>query len=111
VGENSIRAGLFRKMCKLGGTSINVIQPKAVLTERCKLNTGIEVDRLKKVANEQSLHNVVFIPPVRLDEVGACLKSADTLLVNLSAVPYFTYYYAFKNISLDGSWQINIDGS
>jgi sugar O-acyltransferase (sialic acid O-acetyltransferase NeuD family) len=43
VGRNSIRAKLFLKMCKLGGTPINVIHPKAVLTERCQLNSGIAV--------------------------------------------------------------------
>lgn len=41
VGQNSTRASLFRKMCDLHGTPINVIHPKAVLTERCQLSFGI----------------------------------------------------------------------
>ena len=41
VGQNSTRASLFRKMCELHGTPINVTHPKAVLSERCQLSSGI----------------------------------------------------------------------
>lgn len=43
VGQNSVRANLYQKARGLGGTPINLIHPKAVLTERCHLDSGITV--------------------------------------------------------------------
>ena len=43
VGRNSTRAKLYQKARGLGGTPINVIHPKTVLTERCQLDSGIAV--------------------------------------------------------------------
>ncbi len=53
------------------------------------LGGGIEVDRLKNVANKQSLTNVIFLPPVPFGEVGAYLNSADALFVHLKQDPLF----------------------
>jgi sugar O-acyltransferase (sialic acid O-acetyltransferase NeuD family) len=43
VGRNSVRANLYQKLRGLGGTPINLIHPKAVLTERCQLDSGIAI--------------------------------------------------------------------
>ena len=53
------------------------------------LGGGIEVDRLKMEAKEQSIYNTVFLPPVSIDKVGTYLKSADALLVHLKQNPLF----------------------
>jgi glycosyltransferase involved in cell wall biosynthesis len=50
---------------------------------------GIEVEHLKRVATEQGLENVLFLPPVPMDEVGAVLGAADALLVHLRRDPLF----------------------
>jgi colanic acid biosynthesis glycosyl transferase WcaI len=48
---------------------------------------GMEVERLKQRAS--SLHNVVFLPRMPMDEVGHVLHSADVLLVHLKDDPLF----------------------
>jgi colanic acid biosynthesis glycosyl transferase WcaI len=53
------------------------------------LGDGIEVDRLKNVANKKSLTNVIFLPSVPFGEVGTYLKSADALFVHLKQDPLF----------------------
>jgi colanic acid biosynthesis glycosyl transferase WcaI len=53
------------------------------------LGGGIEVDRLKMKAKEQSIYNIVFLPPVSIDKVGTYLNSADALLVHLKQDPLF----------------------
>ena len=47
------------------------------------LGGGLEVNNLKQLAQKLDLHNVVFLPPVPMAEVGAYLNSADALLVHL----------------------------
>jgi len=47
------------------------------------LGAGLEVDRLKQVAADMQLHNVLFLPAVPMGEVGAYLQAADVLLVHL----------------------------
>jgi sugar O-acyltransferase (sialic acid O-acetyltransferase NeuD family) len=41
VGLNSKRADLYRQMNEWGGSPVNLIHPKAILTERCCLDQGI----------------------------------------------------------------------
>ena len=53
------------------------------------LGGGIEVDRLKMKTKEQSINNIIFLPPVSIDEVGTYLNSADALLVHLKQDPLF----------------------
>lgn len=50
---------------------------------------GVEVDGLKHRAAELRLHNVTFIPPVPMAEVGTLLSAADALLVHLRRDPLF----------------------
>jgi colanic acid biosynthesis glycosyl transferase WcaI len=47
------------------------------------LGGGIEVSRLQQRAVKLKLHNVVFLPPVPMTEVGTILNAADALLVHL----------------------------
>ena len=53
------------------------------------LGGGVEVSRLKQRAAELQLHNVVFLPPVPMAEVGNFLHAADALLVHLRKDPLF----------------------
>lgn len=50
---------------------------------------GTEVQRLKDMAQSLHLHNVLFIPGMPINEVGALLDHADGLLVHLQADPLF----------------------
>jgi glycosyltransferase involved in cell wall biosynthesis len=50
---------------------------------------GVDVDTLKAQAAKLALHNVVFIPPVPMSEVGTLLNEADALLVHLRRDPLF----------------------
>lgn len=47
------------------------------------LGGGLEVENLKRLSQERTLNNVVFLPPVSMGEVGLYLNSADALLVHL----------------------------
>jgi colanic acid biosynthesis glycosyl transferase WcaI len=53
------------------------------------LGRGVEVERLKAEAARRQLSNVVFLPAVPMDEVGAYLQGADALLVHLRKDPLF----------------------
>lgn len=53
------------------------------------LGCGVEVDRLKALATERQLRNVMFLPPVPMAEVGTVLNAADALLVHLRKDPLF----------------------
>lgn len=53
------------------------------------LGGGVEVDKLKQLAKDKLLLNVVFIPPVPMTEVGSLLAAADALLVHLKKDPLF----------------------
>jgi colanic acid biosynthesis glycosyl transferase WcaI len=51
------------------------------------LGDGVQGDALR--AKAQGLQNVTFLPPVKVDEVGAYLQAADVLLVHLANEPVF----------------------
>jgi colanic acid biosynthesis glycosyl transferase WcaI len=53
------------------------------------LGGGVEVNRLKQRTVDLRLHNVVFLPPVPMAEVGTLLHAADALLVHLRKDPLF----------------------
>lgn len=53
------------------------------------LGGGVEVTRLQARASELGLRNVVFLPPVPMQQVGTLLAAADALLVHLRADPLF----------------------
>ncbi len=50
---------------------------------------GVEVENLKKAAQEQGLRNVQFIPRMKEDEVANLLTMSDLLLVHLKNDPLF----------------------
>ena len=50
---------------------------------------GIEVDRLKEIARERRLNNVLFLPRRPVSEIGEILNLADVLLVHLKDDPLF----------------------
>lgn len=54
------------------------------------LGGGVEVERLQKLAADESILNVTFLPPVPMTEVGHYLNAADALLVHLKKDPLFT---------------------
>ena len=54
------------------------------------LGGGVEVDRLKEMAERMGLGNVSFLPAVPMNEVGKYLGAADALLVHLKKDPLFS---------------------
>jgi len=53
------------------------------------LGGGVEVDRLKEMAEAKGLANVTFLPAVPMSKVGNYLSAADALLVHLKKDPLF----------------------
>ena len=53
------------------------------------LGGGVEVNRLIQRTVDLRLHNVIFLPPVSMAEVGTLLFAADALLVHLRKDPLF----------------------
>lgn len=50
---------------------------------------GVELPELRARAEAEQLHNVVFIPRVPMNQVGAYLHAADAVLVHLKRDPLF----------------------
>ena len=50
---------------------------------------GIEVPKLKKVAEKLNISNVTFLPRVEMSEIGNILMRADVLLIHLKDDPLF----------------------
>lgn len=50
---------------------------------------GVDVDRLKSLAQQKSPSNVLFLPRMPMNEVGNVLNGADVLLVHLRDDPLF----------------------
>ena len=84
-------AGNMGKAQSLGA----VLDAAAILGERrpevriVLVGGGVEVDRLKRVASERQLDNVVFIPQLPMSRIGSVLRAADVLLVHLRDDPLF----------------------
>ena len=53
------------------------------------LGEGVELEKLKQIAEIQQLRNVVFIPQMPMADVGVALNAADVLLVHLRKDPLF----------------------
>lgn len=51
---------------------------------------GIDLDSLKQKSKDWHMENVVFIPRLPMNEVGAVLMAADVLLVHLKDEPLFS---------------------
>ncbi|KYG64720.1 glycosyltransferase WbuB [Bdellovibrio bacteriovorus] len=50
---------------------------------------GIDADRLKKLAQDRQLTNVIFVPRMPVTEVGRLMSNCDVLLVHLKKDPLF----------------------
>lgn len=72
-----------------------VLEAAAILSQEAPaakfvfLGGGVEVDRLKEMAQIKGLGNVNFLPAVPMNEVGSYLGAADALLVHLKKDPLF----------------------
>lgn len=66
-----------------------ILQSRGSSAEFVFLGGGVEVDRLKNLAAQNSLANVAFLPAVPMTEVGRYLQAADALLVHLKKDPLF----------------------
>ena len=66
-----------------------ILQARGSRASLVMLGGGVEVGRLKTLALEIKLGNVVFLPPVPMSEVGTVLAAADVLLVHLRKDPLF----------------------
>lgn len=66
-----------------------IVQIKAPNIRFVFIGGGVEVDNLKRIAQEKMLHNVRFLPAVPMSEIGSILEKADALLVHLRKDPLF----------------------
>lgn len=53
------------------------------------VGSGVESEKLKALASQKKLTNVLFKPAVPVDQVGDILAGADALLVHLASSPVF----------------------
>jgi glycosyltransferase involved in cell wall biosynthesis len=53
------------------------------------VGAGVEVRRLRDMAEARSLDNLTFLPAMPMSEIGSVLRSADALLVHLRRDPLF----------------------
>jgi colanic acid biosynthesis glycosyl transferase WcaI len=73
-----------------------IVQQKHLQVRFVFLGGGVEVEKLKHLANIKKLDNLIFIPKVPINEVGLMLQKADVLLVHLKDDPIFKYYLPSK---------------
>ncbi|MEF8710864.1 MAG: glycosyltransferase family 4 protein [Candidatus Accumulibacter propinquus] len=73
-----------------------VIQAAAMIQADCLdvrfifIGSGVDVERLKNLAIDLKLDNVLFLPRRPVSEIGAFLRLADALLVHLRKDPLFS---------------------
>ena len=89
---NVVFAGTMGKAQALEAVlkAARLVQEENTLVQFVFVGGGIEVDKLKNLAQELLLNNVVFIPQMPMSEVGEVLRSADVLLVHLRNDPLFS---------------------
>lgn len=88
---NIVFAGTMGKAQALDAvlaTAERVLQESPVI-QFVFVGGGVDVDRLKAVASERKLSNVIFLPRMPMSEVGSVLSAADALLVHLRDDPLF----------------------
>lgn len=64
-----------------------IVQEQEPIVRFVFIGGGVDVPRLREVAGDAT--NVVFLPPVPMDQVAAYLTNADALLVHLRKDPLF----------------------
>lgn len=67
-----------------------IIRDKAAEIHFVFIGGGVEAERLKRLAKERSLDNVIFFQAVPMRAIGTILNKADALLVHLRKDPLFT---------------------
>jgi len=73
----------------------SVLEAAAILQRRGSrvsfvlIGGGVELEGLKRRAEREALLNVVFMPALPMSVIGAYLRAADALLVNLRRDPLF----------------------
>jgi colanic acid biosynthesis glycosyl transferase WcaI len=84
-------AGTMGKAQALEGVieAAKIIQTQQPQVNFVFVGGGIEVENLKQIAENSQLTNVIFIPKVPMDRVGAMLQRAEVLLVHLKDDPLF----------------------
>lgn len=70
-------------------SAARVLQEQGSRVQFLMVGGGIEVPHLKRLASEQGLNNIEFLPPVPMKEIGLYLAAADALLVHLKKDPLF----------------------
>lgn len=79
-----------------GGQGLDAVLEAAALLKVAQPNArllfiggGTEKMRLQGLAQARVLDNVVFLPPVPMEQVGSVLQAADVLLVHLRDAPIY----------------------
>jgi colanic acid biosynthesis glycosyl transferase WcaI len=70
-------------------SAAQLLQQQGSRVQFLMVGGGVEVPRLKRLATEQGLKNIKFLPPVPMVEIGLYLGAADALLVHLRSDPLF----------------------
>lgn len=65
------------------------LQQRGARAQLVILGKGVDLDRLKVLVATLGISNVIFLPPVPMNEVGSYLAAADALLVHLCRNPLF----------------------
>ncbi|MFZ2950308.1 MAG: glycosyltransferase family 4 protein [Desulfuromonadaceae bacterium] len=88
---NIVFAGTMGKAQALGAVldAAKIISSSQPNVQFVFVGGGIEVERLKKKAEEMGLASVLFLPRMPMQEIGAILTRADVLLVHLRDDPLF----------------------
>jgi colanic acid biosynthesis glycosyl transferase WcaI len=91
-------AGTMGKAQALSGVvaAAAIVQQQQPQVRFVFLGGGVEVDKLKHIAESKQLNNVIFLPKVPIEEVGLLLQQADVLLVHLKDDPIFQRYMPSK---------------
>ncbi len=66
-----------------------ILGEKKSLARFIMIGGGVEVNQLKRRVDGLQLKNVIFMPSVPMNEVGAVLRCADVLIVHLRKDPLF----------------------
>jgi glycosyltransferase involved in cell wall biosynthesis len=66
-----------------------ILEEKKSLARFIMIGGGVEVNQLKRRVDGLQLKNVIFMPSVPMNEVGAVLCCADVLIVHLRKDPLF----------------------
>lgn len=89
---NVVFAGTMGKAQALDAVlgAAKIIKSRQPAVQFVFIGGGIDVDRLKNMAEGMQLDNVLFLPRMPMQEIGTVLSVADVLLVHLRDDPLFS---------------------